>query len=189
MGCGVLSQQQKETLTRTLICTWSVLRCGFWYLWKEVQKVSHDLLCPVPNPSHDSLPSSLQMLVQQLWIHLSVQQTGVHVGAAGCTQDESPCFPAAHVLVGRAYKDVPGSSGYCEGKDSGGGTRGSELVVKYEWKEEPVHTECSGTSNLQWKRVCGRKVWHEMTREGHSLGLRSLKDMDCGQNVCKDFFF
>lgn len=73
---------------------------------------------------------------------------------------------------------MPGSRGYCEDDGSGGGGMA-----------EPGHVECSGTSNLRWKRGRDREVGHEVMREGHSLGLRNLMDMDSVQNVCKFFFF
>lgn len=101
---------------------------------------------------------------------------------------ESPCFPAARVLVGRAESrhTCQGAGGTPEDDGSGGGGMGSEPVVKREWKAEPGHIECSGTSNLRLKRGRDREVGHEVMREGHNLGLRNLMDMDSVQNVCKD---
>lgn len=130
------------------------------------------------------------MPVQQRWIHLSVGQTCVHVVAAGYTQEErksllSSCPDSGGKDREQACMDMPGSRGHCEDDGSGGGGIGSEPVVKREWKTELGYVECSGTSNLRWKRGRDREVWHE---RGHSLGLRNRMDMDSVQNVCKDFF-
>lgn len=34
----------------------------------------------------------------------------------------------------------------------------------------------------------GRRLWGEVIGENHSLGLKSLMDVDCVQNVCKKVF-
>lgn len=100
----------------------------------------------------------------------------MHVGAAGCAQDERPCFPAAHVPVGRAEsrytRTCLGAVGIVDVMSQGGsgrGVMGPELGVKHEWKGSQFTWSVLEPQACGGKMGCGRKVWNEMARGRHSL--------------------